>query len=58
MRTVKAWAVIGPDDFLMVQRQPKLYHAVYVDTVGNTKMAEELSVLPCTITITNPRSRK
>ncbi len=50
MKTVKAWAIVGEDDFLLIQNKPTMDCEIYRDPQGKIKSREYLNIYPCTIT--------
>lgn len=50
IKGIEAWAIIGPDDFLLVQNRPDMEYSIYVDSKGNCQDRDKLKIVPCTIT--------
>ncbi len=51
IKGIQAWAIIGPNDFLLVQHRPDMECQVYVDSRGKTALREDLKIIPCTVVL-------
>lgn len=53
-RVVKAWVMVGPEGFLLVQNKENMDCQIYVDSKGTVKHRDEIRIYPCTISYVLP----